>query len=375
MSNRTANSAFLLESLLARQTKAQLTNLCRRLQVKGASGLRKSKLIGLLCQRLPGIIAGKMLCWDQQIYGLVQEIATLSQVHRLDAVRSTPAEDYLLEEFVAFLDTDDDATYPIIPLEIQELFFALDGPSYRERVRENTEIARLSRGILHYYGCLSWQELGRILTSLLPRPVDRTRIGQILKEIGPYHWKVIFDQGYFCDGRLTDLGYVLKELQGRKGLDYRPLTYHQAWQAGDPSFYHKCTRQLRELRSFLRKHQLDDESAPYFTDLLFSLVQTDLSPPEIVYALLEHMELTSEADFTELTLVVFDFYHSAPHWVLKGYSPEEIMDGTALETKPAAADHHRRAVVYDFFTRRPMSPEAPCPCGSKLNFGRCCGSA
>ncbi|WP_461371335.1 SEC-C metal-binding domain-containing protein [Candidatus Darwinibacter acetoxidans] len=373
MSNSAANSAFLLESLLARQTKAELLNICRRLQIKGASGLRKSRLVGFLCQRLPQIAAGKMMSWDQTVYDLVHEITTFSQVHPLGPASSSPAEDYLLEEYVGFVEMDESDAYLIIPLEFQELFFAFNGPSCRERVRGNTVIARLSRGLLHYYGCLPLLELAKMINKLLPQPVELARIGEVLREIGFYNWDIVFERGYFCDGRLTDLDYTLSELRAREALEYRPLTYQEAWQAGDPAFFHRNGRQMRELRGFLRKNRMD-ESVPYFLDLLFSLVQMELSPPEIVYALLEHTDRPTEEDITELALVVFDFYHSAPHWVLKGHSPEEIMDRAA---KPEAKEDGvpGKAIVYDFATRRRLSPEAPCPCGSKRTFGHCCGSA
>lgn len=370
MASHAAGGAFLLESILTRQTKAELMQLCRKLQIKGVSGLRKSRLVAYLRQRLPAVIAGKMLCWDQSIYSLVQEITTLTQIHRLEAEGSSPAEDYLLEEYVGFPETYGDHLYLIIPLEIQELFFALDGPAYRRKVRENTEIARLTRGLLHYYGCLPLHELGKMLNRLLPEPVDVASIGEVLREIGFYSWNIVFERGYFCDGRLTDLDYLLAALRERRALEYRPLSYAEAWQAGEASFYHRNMRQIREVASFLHKHQLEEE-APYFLDLLFSLVQTDLSPPEIVYALLEHMERATDEDITELALVVFDFYHCVPHWVLKGHSPEEIMERATRPDPPREDRLKRKAIVYDFATRKRLSPDAPCPCGSQLDYGHC----
>lgn len=374
MPNRAANSAFLLESLLVRQTKAELLELCRRLQIKGASGLRKSKLIAFLGQHLPVVAAGKMLSWDQPIYDLVREVTTFSQVHPLDPVKRNPAEDYILEEYLGFLESDETGDYLIIPLEFQELFFAFDGPVFREKVRENTEIARLARGLLHYYGCLSLAELANMLNRILPKPADASHIGDILREVGFYNWNIVWEREYFCDGRLTDLDYLLNELQSRRALDYRPLTYHEVWQAGDPGFYHRKGRQIKELRAFLHKYHLH-ETVPYFLDLLFSLVQTELSPPEIVYALLEHLEPSTDDDLTELALVVFDFYHNVPHWALKGFSPEEIMDSETPTSPHEEGLKPHKAIVYDFSTGRRLSPDAPCPCGSKRRYGSCCGSA
>lgn len=47
-----------------------------------------------------------------------------------------------------------------------------------------------------------------------------------------YSWNIVFERGYFCDGRLTDLDYLLAALRERRALEYRPLSYAEAWQAG-----------------------------------------------------------------------------------------------------------------------------------------------
>ena len=120
------------------------------------------------------------------------------------------------------MEMDESDAYLIIPLEFQELFFAFNGPSYRERVRGNTVIARLSRGLLHYYGCLPLLELAKMINKLLPQPVELARIGEVLREIGFYNWDIVFERGFFCDGRLTDLDYTLSELRAREALEYRP---------------------------------------------------------------------------------------------------------------------------------------------------------
>ena len=51
-----------MESIQTRQPKAQLMQLCRKLQNKGVSGLSTTRLDAYLRQRLPAEIAAKKLC-------------------------------------------------------------------------------------------------------------------------------------------------------------------------------------------------------------------------------------------------------------------------------------------------------------------------
>lgn len=374
MGTRVAKSALLLESILAKRTKQELLEICRALKITGVSSLRKAKLIGTMTQLIPEIAAVKMQCWDEVIYDFVQQLATFDKIHYVSEADPNSVENYLLEEGICFLESDGRGEYLAMPLEIQELFFSLDGPAYRAQVKRNTQAARLSKGLLYYYGCLSFDDLASLVNRFLPEPMELYKIWTILWEIGYYTWDIFSDRGYFCDGRLTDMDYLLSELAARS-LEYRPLNFEEVWQAGHPAYLHGHAPQSKDLLQFLQANDLG-EFAPYFLDLLFGLVQTELSPPEVVYALLEHLELDGNEDLTELAILVFDFYHQVPHWVLRGHSPEEIMGHVPTDFRQLeAARPRRKTIVYDFATKQPVAPDAPCPCGSGRKFGDCCGSA
>ena len=373
MSNREMDTNLRLEYLLATQTKEELLDICRSLKIKGISNLRKSKLIGMLTKRIPETVATKMQYWDQPIYDLVQQIITSPQTYYLELDDNVFSEDYLLGEAIAFNGKDAYGEYLVIPDEIRRLVASLDGELYRNTIARNTQIARLSKGLLHYYGYLAWDELRGFLDKLLPSPLEAHTIWSVLWEVGLYNWDIISERGYFCDGRLTDLDYLFGELNTRKSLEYKPLTYKEVWEAGDPKYFHGQAREVHDLVKFLAEREMD-EFAPYFIDLLYGLVQTELSPPEVVFALVEHLDTASEADITELALLVFDFYHQVPHWVLKGHSPEEIMNHAPKQLFPIAPQSEgQMGVVYDFATRKRMELDAPCPCGSDLQFKNCCG--
>lgn len=373
MPNRVINK-IELEYLLTKQTKEELLEISRSLNIKGVSNLRKSKLIGLLSKRLPEIVALKMQSWDQSIYDLMQQIISSESPYYLKLEDDEFfAEDYLLSESIAFLGEDDYGEYLLIPQETQQLFLSIDGSAYKARIELNTKIARLTKGLLYYYGCLSLDELAQYVNQFLPERQEAHNIWTILWEVGLYNWDISADRGYFCDGRLTDFDYILAELQTRRNLEYRPVSYDEVWEAGNPAYLHGQAPEVQGLIMFLEEKGLREFSS-YFLDLLFGLVQTELAPPEVVFALVEHLEVGSETDITELALLVFDFYHHVPHWVLKGHSPDEIMEHAPRQLHPIEQDSNRQmGVVYDFATRKRVDQDAFCPCGSQRKFKHCCG--
>lgn len=374
MSNRGKSPDLHLEHLLSRRTKEALIEICRSLNIKGISNLRKSKLVSLLVRRIPEIVEEKMQLWDQPVYDLVKQICTSSPIHYLEPEEELLPEDYLLGECIAFHGEDSRGEYVVIPQEIKQLFLSLDSAAYQEKIRRNTQILRLSKGLLHFYGCLSFDALTEAINHFLPEPVESFVVCPILWETGLYNWDITSERGYFCDGRLTDLDYLLSELKMRTSLEYKRLAYSEVWQAGDPHYFHDQAREIQELVSFLEQRGLN-EFTPYFLDLLYGLVQTELSPPEVVFALIEHLDVMAEGDITELALLIFEFYHQVPHWVLKGHSPEEIMDHAPrhLSVSPPLSQG-QRGIVYDFATGKRMDENSPCPCGSGQKFKDCCGT-
>lgn len=371
MSNYLSNFGFSLEIVLLKHTKTELLDICRVLEIKGVSNLKKADLIDLMRKRLPEAVAEKMQYWDQPIYDLVKKVSTTPAIHRLETEIDDFAEDYVLDEFIGFIADDPVGDYLIIPQEIQELFLAVDSLKYEETIKLNTLVARLSKGVLHYYGLLPIHALAESVNEFLDYPVPMHSIWKILWEIAFYTWDIMHEPGYFYDGRLMEFDYLLSELEMKESLEYRLLTFKEVWQAGDPRYFHDQAPQIQDLLSFLKVCTKESE-LPFLMDLLVSLIHTDLSPPEVVMAFAEYLDLELEDEIKELAVLVFDVYHTIPHWTLKGYSPEEIMNGPLK--KPRLKEVARTfGNVYDFQTKQRIGRNTPCPCGSGRKFKYCCG--
>lgn len=356
-----------LEYALSQHTKEQLLDICRDEGITGVSRLRKGELIQKLVEDLPMITGEKMLHWDQPIYDLMEYIVTEEEPicpfdpQNFDDLDD--AEEYFLDASIGFpfhimkgnfgLDT------LIVPLEFQDVFLQLDGTGYRDLIKANTAIVRLTKGLLYYYGYLEPDAIVHFLNDFSDGPLNKEYILDILWEIAPYNWNIYYDDERFIDGRMLDLPYLLKERNNRPDLEYRKLSLEQVWEAGDP-FFHESTAEIRAIARFCRGRGPEDQVEDLL-DALFGLIQSDLLPPEIIPGVASFLNLESAGEMEELASLIFTYYNATPHWVLKGHTPEQ------LGPEP-------KGQVYDFTTKKKVGRNDPCPCGSGRKYKRCCGS-
>ncbi|NLJ79609.1 MAG: hypothetical protein GX335_01085 [Firmicutes bacterium] len=362
------NTDVSLKKTLNMQTKDDLLSTCRRLGIKKVSRLNKPELVEQMTRLLPKAVFQKMHYWDQPVFDLIQQIAANDSFYTLDSRLHDDAAEYLLDEGIGFTKTLYEVDYLFLPSEIKDLFLSLAQEDFQKIINRNTEVARLAKGLLYYYGVLTAEELADFINGYLDRPLSEKLITAIVAEIGFYTWDIFFESGLFSDLRLVDLEYIWEERQRISELNYRSFTKSQIWRAGEPGFKEQIPEGLA-LQKFLANQGFQEEDTADVTVVLFELVQNGVDPLSIAAAAAEYLRIESEPILETLTKLVVNYYLATPSWVFKGYSPDDFFQGRALLKQPRPLVDN----VYDFTTKKKIGRNAPCPCGSGLKFQHCCG--
>lgn len=349
--------------VLRDHTKAELLDICRAQGIRKVSRLNKDELIGVMTTHLPSIAAEKMLYWDQPTYDLMNYIVTEEDpIYPFDPDEPDGVEAYLLDESIGFAFHVEKGGYwldtLIVPKGMQHAFLILDDTMYQHRIKRNTKVLRLAKGLLHYYGVLTPTEMAHFLNRLLDEPLDVDEIAAIAAEMGPYNWDIRWDGERFADSRMLSLLFTLNERDSRGDLEYRKLTYKEVWQAGEPGFS-ESTAESKALADFLLE-TITEEEATQLLEAFFGLFQSDLQPTELLPGVADFLELESDNEVRKLASLVVDCYNKTPLWVLKGHTPAQLAQ-------------HSTDNVYDLASRKKVGRNDPCPCGSGLKFKRCCG--
>jgi hypothetical protein len=347
----------------ANTQKAELLEICRTQGIRKVSRLTKNELAAKITAHLTVGVAEKMVCWDQPTYDLMDHIVSEKDpYYPLDPDSPADVEAYFLEENIGFAIRVNQEGYwagaLLVPKEIQQVFEMIDDAAFQERVKFNTKLIRLAKGLLHYYGTLTPEEMAHFLNHLLDQPLDALEIAAIVAETGPFNWEIHWDGERFSDSRLLKLQYVLSEREKYRELEFRKLTYEQVWRAGEPGF-RQPTAEMQDLEDFILSGK-PKEGKEELIESLFGLFQSDLPPTEILPGIAQFLELGSEREVTKLAHMLFNCYNNTPLWVLKGHTPADLSRQVLSDSGASSS-------------RKKVGRNDPCPCGSGRKFKRCCG--
>ncbi|HHY10896.1 MAG TPA: hypothetical protein GX528_10100 [Firmicutes bacterium] len=393
-----------LPELLSELTKKELLDVCREEGITGVSRLRKADLIETMIGPLRENIRRKMLFWDQNVYDFMKDTAAGLPVHVMSVDIAGDCTDWVADilpgidkdmaEFLQASGELDDllANLPnpetlyfadrnigfeffgesdnfnagllVVPRDYIDIFLALDKGDYKQRVEKNTEIIRLTRGLLYYYGLLPQKTLLSKLESLLAEEIEADYLENLFRELNACLPGFYQEGHYVLDEQIEDAPYFLAE-QERRALPYRHLDYSQVWAAGDDD-YTPDTPEMRALLSFVNRTSREyGKVLPIFVHFAAQLA---VAQAEFVAALCKEFGFTSKKSVFKFNELFLKCYNVTPQWILRGHTPRQA---AALLSEKGVSKRTGR--VYSLATKTRVGRNDPCPCGSGKKFKRCCG--
>jgi hypothetical protein len=358
-----------LPAALSKLTKDELKSICTILNIKSVSSLNKQGLIHILVQQLPAAFPNLLMKWDEKRYRIVKEIADGGG--GASVTLENRQYDYFKETGFIFTGTYHGKRTLAIPQEVLESFKTMDDASLRETVKRNTECIKLTQGMLRYYGTLSFNELDRQLKQHISDDFRLLDAMDALLEAIPFYHEIRVDVEGFSNGRVFDSKRVKQEHQSRLGVPYYPFTRKQLLKAGEPGFIDRNLHYNHFVDFIQKNYPITREEADGYVEECVHAIQIGQAPSNI----LEFLGVTLEMDTMEIIGAFMDhimkLHNSTRQWFLKGHSPDELSE---VRNSHGKSDSGAKAEVIDFATRKKVSRNDPCPCGSGKKFKKCCGS-
>ncbi|WP_424769408.1 YecA family protein [Paenibacillus sp. sgz302251] len=361
-----------LADALSTLTKQQLTSIRMNLEISNLSTLNKQGLVEKLAERIPEYLQLTTRCWDHDRMKLVQKIAKngglwdkpLLEIHQYE---------YFRERGILFPGKLKGKRVAIMPSGLVELF--RDGELFQDHtiLSRNTEWIRMTRGLLNYYGTLSFDDLTSFLITEGDHPLAQFDMMNILYDASYYYEQIeIREHGWLTDYRAVNPAFILKERSLRQGLDFRPFTKQELLKAGEPDYYERNRHYVNLVRYVLNRYEMDHEEADLFVQECVDATKNGDSLGSLMELAQEFIELPSLEMMAELTDLLVPLMNSTRQWAIKGYSPEELSAKRAranvlLNTAPKQAD------VIHIQTKTKVGRNDPCPCRSGKKFKKCCG--
>ena len=361
-----------LEDHLSGLTKDDLSLIRRKLNIHGASTLKKQDLIDILKERIPSELSNLILQFDETRFGIMKQIASKGGSAYI------PLETHQLEYYKAcgliFTGTYKGIRTLMMPQEVLERFNELHYPSIQEVIQRNTEWIRLTHGLLHYYGTLTLSQLETFINAY--RAGTNVRLKEyldVLFDAKNYYGIIRHNDSGFSNYRVWDPERVKNEHLSRPDLPYYPFTKNQLMIAGDPDFVDR-NPSYRNFVSFIKQnYDIETEIADKLVEESVYAIQIGESPGNIMTFLQQQLEI-DELDLVKSFMDHIVMLHNhTKQWFIKGYAPNELSSFKNRNVSLAPVLANIKADVVDFATRKKVGRNDPCPCGSGKKFKKCCG--
>lgn len=362
-----------LEDHLSGLPKHELSLIRTKLNIYGASTLKKQDLVAVLRDQIPILLPNIMTQFDETRYGIMKQIASKG------GSASLPLETHQLEYFKAFglifTGTIKGKRTLVMPHEVLEQFNALPYSSIREVIQRNTEWITLTQGLLHYYGTLTLAQLETFINTY--RSGTDVRLKDYLEVIfeARKFYGIIRsdDSGSFSNYRVWDPKKIMNEHLSRPDLSYYPFTKNQLMLAGVPDFVDR-NPSYRSLVSFIKQnYEIEHDLADGLVEECVYAIQIGELPGNIMTFLQQQLEIDDLDLMKSFVDHIVILHNHTKQWSIKGYAPNELSALKNRNGNAAPALANIKADVVDFATRKKVGRNDPCPCGSGKKFKKCCG--
>ena len=359
-----------IKDALARLTNDELSEIRKRLDLKGVSHLKKGELVELLSMKIPALLEKICMNIDLDRYNLVKEIirnggsfaAPKLEVHQLD---------YLRTSGFIFTGTFEGKKILVMPEEIlKNPLIQKNDKEIRSICRRNSEWIKLTQGLLYYYGTLDIKELAGLLEKYTNQPVNYSDYFPVIVDASSYYTQIRMDHIGFSYVRVFDPERVKREHQMRKNLEFFPFSKEQLLKTGEPGYVERNDSYLQFVDFLTKNYEISRKDADGIVEECVYATNIGEAPNDILQF------LSSRLEFENLDVVracmdkAVKLMNNTRQWFLKGFTPKEL---SAEERKSLRPLPDRKTNIVEFNTKKKIGRNDPCPCGSGKKYKLCCG--
>lgn len=343
--------SYSFKDLLTRLTKNELGSIRQNLNLKGLSSLKKKDLVESLASEIVNNANKTFSLFDDCQYKLIKRIVENNGVIDNFDIDKKKIE-YFCDRGIIFSGTLDGNRVLVVPPELVSEFKKLDNNEYQKIIQRNTTWIRLAKGLLFYYGTLSFIQLIDIVAHLWKKEkIDSVKFIPVINEALNYYREIMITSEGYSNYRVFDPARVKQEHKMRPNLSFYPFSYEQVFKAGAPGFVDKNFAFRRFSKFLTDNYDITSSKADEIIEECIYAIKIDEPTSHIMELMQGHFEIINMKMAQEFTDQIVFLRNNTRQWFLKGYTPEEIM-------------------IQD---KKKVGRNDPCPCGIGKKYKKCCG--
>ncbi len=261
-----------------------------------------------------------------------------------------------------------------IPNEIYEVLKSVDWQTYEEYAKVNDLWVQLTKGLLYYYGVVTVEALVVETSRLTGTVIEKQLYLDIIEFYESMTNSVQILGSYMADQYVVEPYELLDNIQQHEKLgskiQRKRFRKKEVIEASVDGYIQK-TKEVKALMMFfnsaygINQVQMDD----FMLDLLDQMDE-DTAMNDLIGYISQRFEMPNTEVLNEVMGLMANVYNHRRQWVLKGYSPNEIL-GMQAKQQPGNVKKSNVTGV-DFVAKKKVGRNDPCPCGSGKKFKHCC---
>ena len=343
--------------LLSLQTKPTLTDIAKRLDIKGYSKLGKDRLVNLVSAYITDNIDNILCELSYKELNLLKELAKEDLVEYSFSIDNLNLIGGLSSLGVLFKLSTKDGYYLVVPSDIKDGINSLtSSKKYISNLKERSEGIDLIDGLMTHYGLLLGGELYSIITNKESKVFKEENLDFYLNYI--FRSYEAFTEGNaLIHPFLFSPEDVYEELRVRQTIQYN-FSNEDFFVSLGRDFKDTWGEEVLELKNILSKTKLKKSDIDSLISQLIFYIKNDMDTQIIVELLTSYsLNLSDKALADSIVNSFSKIFNNTPIWSLKGLTPSE---STARQ---------KTTIIKD---KEPGRNE-PCPCGSGKKYKKCCG--
>ena len=314
-----------LNELLSSITRERLSKIAEALDIKRVYKYKKQELKELILESYEKLILDKLQLLDEKA------LKALKKYYKNNGERifnNISDEDGIYIDYFA----DIGAIFPtennegkkifIMPTITEEIVKKLDDFQVRRKIKNNTKIINLYRGMVRAYGLLEEYQIIQFVKQYLNEEYDHEYLVNILRESSKYSDDYIVEGIFVFNSNIDNYVNLYNEINRKmKNKDYRKFSESELLSLAKSNWEVNNSYAKDFKRRFLNYFVMSEEEIDEFLKFLYAIVQ-EKSLEEILN---EIKEMIQEEEAKEIGVDIIEKYVvNVPIWSKKGRSMKEV---------------------------------------------------
>jgi hypothetical protein len=341
---------YVLPDYLNLLTKPELTEIVKRLELKGTSSLNKKQLIELLNneirKNIPEILE-KMTEKEFYFVLLLLSKEGLTYINLKEKAQRVMVQS-LRQWGIGFTGTLKDlGTFAVIPKDIlPNIKSCIDNEEFAMKISERQKWLRATAGVLYYYGVMESNNLFNTIKTILDYPMDYNQYISAVDQDCKYGNLIKKDKDLYYFSKVENPEFIYEMQLEKKGISFSQIDLKQIFQAGmeEYSEWSDIEKELNDL--IVREFGTSTKQAEKLINDCIYLMKNNYQINSIIDVLGRGLGAEDEFELQSISKLINDMYMNTRLWILKGNSQNSIF--------------------------KDLGRNDICPCGSGKKYKKCC---